>query len=128
MDLSGLFATGVNIIDEITATAQATVQFYPWISDDDYGKPQYATAIPVDVILDLHQRLRRLDTGQDVLQVASFVIPRPVAANGASGRREPVDPRDKFVLPNGYFGPILAVKAPVSGSTGAPYFLEVYLG
>jgi hypothetical protein len=66
--------------------------------------------------------------GAEVLQIATVTIIGPVAANGADERREPVDPRDRITLPNGFSGPILDVGGVVDPDTGSPYSVQVILG
>ena len=53
---------------------------------------------------------------------------RPIPDEGTAGRREPIDPRDKITLPDGTAGPIINTGGLVSGGTGKPYMLEVWLG
>jgi hypothetical protein len=52
----------------------------------------------------------------------------PVAANGTTGRREPIDPRDRLTLPDGAVGNILAVEGLGDPDTNHNYFYQVYLG
>jgi hypothetical protein len=62
------------------------------------------------------------------MHVTLITIIGPVTANGAPNRDEPVDPRDKFVLPDGTSGPIVDVNGLLDPSTGRPYLYEVALG
>jgi hypothetical protein len=119
---------GLKTVDKVTSDLHSTILHEAWISNDTYGKPQYALPVRVKGILEVEQRLRRLDSGQEVLQHAVITFPRPLKVNGATGRREPIDPRDVLTLPSGYSGPILFVGGVVDPSTGRPYGLEVILG
>lgn len=112
-----------------TSGFQDTVHLYYWTGIGDFGEPTYqATAIGINAIVIEKQFKRRLSNGEDVIQKAEITIPRPLAAQGAANRREPIDPRDKLVLPNGYTGPILSVDGPVDPATHLPFMMTVILG
>ena len=129
--MSTLVSSLIAVADNLTTSMglQASVTHYAWTANGStYGEPTYATGVARNAIVEMKQRLRRLAGGQEVLQQASVTFPRPITANGATGRREPIDPRDKIVLPNGYTGPILSVEGLENPDTTAPYMLEVILG
>jgi hypothetical protein len=119
---------GVAIADETTASLQDDILHYAWIADGDFSEPTYAPAILRKAIVEEKEYQRRLSNGQEITQRAAITIPRPIAANGAANRREPVDPRDKFVLPSGFTGPILNVNGVTDPKTHAPYMFEIILG
>lgn len=118
--------TGGDISQE--DTIQDTIVFYPWISDDDFSKPVYGSGISMKAVVVEKDYNRRMPSGEEIRQRAEITIPRPIAANGAANRKEPVDPRDKIVLPNGYTGPILNVDGVSDSSTHAPYLFTIILG
>lgn len=129
MGLNSTVSKAVSNIDSITADFQVSVRHYPWIGfDSTTGGPSYGSVVLRKGVVDYKQRLRKTSDGQEVTQQASITIPRPIIANGAADRREPVDPRDKFVLPNGYTGPILSIEGIINPSTGTPYAIDVILG
>ena len=128
MGLDTIIRNGIALADSLTASLQVAIDHYAWISNGTYAEATYATVVSRQAIVEFKQRLYRLASGQEVLQRASIMFIRPIAANGASGRREPIDPRDKIVLPNGYTGPILDVIGIVDPNTDAPYILKVVLG
>lgn len=99
-----------------------------WTGSGAYTAPTFAAAVTLPAIVSMEQRLRRLPDGQEVTQHASLLFLQPVTANGASGRREPIDPRDRITLPSGYTGPILYVGGPIDPSTDAPFCVEVVMG
>ena len=72
--------------------------------------------------------LVRTSTGADVVVRASVTFLTPLTANGAETRTEPIDPRDKIILPDGTTGPIVNISGPVDPDTGAPFLFEVLLG
>ena len=55
------------------------------------------------------------------------IDPIGVAISGFS-RAEPIDVRDKFILPDGRTGPIVRIDGMTDPSTSRPYFAEVTLG
>lgn len=128
MGLDSIIRSGVATIDAVTASLQVSVTHAAWTGHGNYAEPTYATGVARKAIVVFKQRMRKLGNGQEVLQQASVVFPRPIAANGTADRREPIDPRDKLTLPNGYTGPILDVQGVVDPLTNAPYSLEVILG
>ena len=79
-------------------------------------------------VVERRQRLIRTATGEQVMSRHRILFPRPIAANGASTRQEPIDPRDVLTLPDGDTGPILEVTGVVDPSTSAPYSFEVWMG
>jgi hypothetical protein len=119
----------VAVAKNLTKDFQDTVTVYPWIGFDTYGGPSYGAGVPIpEAIIDDRQYLRTLPGGKEILQRASLTIPRPIVPNGAANRFEPLDTRDKIVLPSGYTGPILAVIGPNDPQTHAPFSFEVVLG
>ena len=128
MGLDTVIRNAVATANRVTGALQATVTHAAWTGADSYSKPTYATAVPRQAIVEFKQRMRRLPNGEEVMQQATVTFLSPIAANGASGRREPVDPRDRITLPSGLTGPILDVSGMVDPSTDAPYMLTVALG
>lgn len=128
MSLRDIIKNAVAIADTVTAPLQVAVDHYAWTGSDDFSKPTYARPVSRLAVVEELQRYRRTETGQEIVQKASITFIRPISANGASQRREPIDPRDKIVLANGYTGPILNVQGITDPGTDQPYMLEVILG
>ena len=129
MGYDSIVRKGVASADKMTDSLQCNVQHFAWIGSNDYGGPDYEPSpIIRRGIVEEKEYLRRLPDGQEVTQKASITFPRPIAANGAADRREPIDPRDKLILPSGYTGPILGVFGVVDPSTQQPYSFEVIMG
>lgn len=128
MGLADIIRNGVAIAKRTTADLQVPVTYYAWTGVDGYNKPTFAAAQELMAIVDFRQRRRRLADGTEIVQTATVTFVQPLTANGASGRREPIDPRDKIVLPNGHVGPILEVSGPVDPATSLPYLVDVMLG
>ncbi len=129
MNLATIVRNGVALAKTLTTSLQGTISIYPWESPNStYGGPTYGTAVSIPAVIDESIRFRRMSDGQEILQKAEITILQPLTANGASGRSEPIDPRDKIVLPSGYTGPIRYVNGPIDSSTGYPYMFTIILG
>lgn len=126
-----ILSAGIAIADNITKSLglQPFFTHYAWIAQDAKGKVTYANPVTRQGVIDLTRKQRPTSSGRLVNVVATITVIETIAANGAAGRREPVDPRDKIVLPDGTTGPILeGPDAPVDPDTNAPFLNTIYLG
>lgn len=114
--------------DRVTAPIQVTIHHYAWLSQDAFGKPVYADPTDILAIVEIVNRQQYSSSGKLMLIVASITIPRPLSPNGAPGRKEPIDPRDKIVLPDGTTQPIIAAEGVLDSATSRPFMTEVLLG
>lgn len=128
MGFDTIFRKMIGVIDKTSSSLQVPVTHYPWIDSGDYSEPKYGLPITRLAVVDFSQRLHRMSNGQEIMQRASITFPRPIEANGAKDRKEPIDSRDKLVLANGYSGPILDVEGVLDPSTNLPYSVQVILG
>lgn len=128
MGLADTIRAAVATANAITGDLQVVVKHSAWVGVDGFSKPSFAKAVERPALVEFNQRMVRQVNGQEVLQVARVMFLEPIHPNGADGRREPIDPRDKIVLPNGFVGPILEVSGFVDSGTDRPFFYEVALG
>jgi len=130
MGLANIVRNAVATADTITKDLQATVTHYAWTGQNDTAAPTYGSGVSRKAIVEMKQRLVRKPNGDEIVARARVMFLALPTANGASGRREPIDPRDKIVLPDGTTGPILDVTGLVDAesTTGRSYFAEVWLG
>jgi len=130
MSLADVIATALNTADNLLENEEILepVTIERWTGQDVEGDETYAAAITPPAIVELKQELRKTDTGQEVMSKTKLTFIRPIADQGTAGRREPIDPRDKITLPDGTTGPIVDIGGLISGGTGKPYMLEVWLG
>jgi hypothetical protein len=126
--LADVVRSGIATAKSITATLQANVLHTPWVGQDEWATPAPAQATARPALVEMKQSLRRGADGHEVLQRATVTFLAPIAPNGAAGRREPIDPRDVIVLPDGTTGPILDVSGLADPASGQPYMLVVALG
>lgn len=130
MGLQDVIRSAVRVADVVTKELQVTVAHHAWTSADATGLPTYASPVNRKAIVESRSRLMRDNAGQEIVASHRVIFLGTPAANGAANRREPIDPRDKLVLPDGTTGQIVAVNGfPDSGtSSGARNFTyEVWL-
>ena len=133
MSLADIIRTGIELANDLTEKGelQEPVTLDAWTDQSVTASPIYNNGgaglrIPALVEYGVDQVL---DEARQVIPVqAKVTFLRPIAANGAKGRQEPLDPRDRITLPNGSTGPIVKVRGFVDGGTSAPYMLEVWIG
>jgi hypothetical protein len=128
MGLGDTLRNAVRIVDSVTADIQATVQHEAWIGQDGRGKPSYAAAVARACAVSMDQRQVEDFEGRLRIARTRLTFPRDIAPNGATGRIEPIDPRDRITLPDGTTGPILNVKGFVDRATNRPFAITVFLG
>lgn len=128
MPFAKLVASGVALADKLTASLQSDVSYEAWIGINADGSYQYAAAVPVASIVERNQQTVVSYEGNEVLSTHTVNILRPIGPNGAAGRNEPVDPRDRFTLADGTTSRTLAVGTLVNPDTDAGYYHIVNLG
>lgn len=137
LNLQRLIANGIKTADKFTSGpkgVQVELPYRAWVGQDDWGKPTYdppADEDPATIFAIVEQKLEsKLDmgTGKVIETKAKLTILKPVPANGAEGRIEPIDPRDLILLPDGSSGPIYRPQGLTNPGTGLPFMLEVWIG
>lgn len=120
--------SGLRTADRQTADLQVAVTHLAWVGQTGMGGPIFASGVSVQALVEYTtSRVKQAD-GQDVISTATVSILRPLAANGGTGRQEPVDPRDTFIMPDGRVVQVLAVDGLIDPSTGKPYMSVVKVG
>jgi hypothetical protein len=129
MGLDETIRLGVATARAITLDLHGTVVWKRWTGQDGFGAPT-PPAAPVNVraLIERKNKMMVLSDGRQILVKTKITILEPLTAQGSPGRREPVDERDTFVLPDGITGPIVDIVGFVDGGTGNPYLHEIYLG
>ncbi len=128
MGLDDIFRDGVALMNTTLADLQGDITIAPWTGHDFNVKPTYAAAVTYPAIINRTQRVLRGKDGQTFNISASVQLLQPVTATVATGRQNPIDPRDKVTLPNGDSWPILRIGGVDDPSTSAPYAAEIFLG
>jgi len=112
----------------VTKSLQETVQHFAWTGQVNLGEESLASAVSLKALVEQKLEWRRLGDGRLVEVQARLTFLEIVAPNGASGRIEPIDPKDKLVLVDGTTGPVYLVSGLRDPGKSRPYFLEVWLG
>jgi hypothetical protein len=128
MGFDDLVRDGIALATTLTSDLQDNVVLSRWTGVDGYNKPTYADPVTHPALIENKQRQIRLPGGEVIQSRTKVTFLHPMTAHGAAKRKEPLDPRDKIVLPDGRTGPILDVKGLIDPSTGFPYMIEVFLG
>lgn len=126
--LADVIKQGIAVARSVTLDLHVTVQHYAWTSQSVDGTPTYAAAVPRKALVERKQKLVAGPNGQMVMSEAYIAFLEEITPNGATGRVEPIDARDKIVMPDGVTGPILNVGGFFDGGTGVPFYSEIYLG
>jgi len=119
---------GVKLADQFTSDGQSVITHEAWIGQDKFGKATYAAPTHPRCVIDSRQRIIVTTGGQNLTVMATLTFTSPVEPNGTPGRREPIDPRDRITLPNGFTGPIIDASAPIDPKTGMGYIQQIMLG
>lgn len=127
-NLAALVRKGVSLIDKQTKSLQPEIQHRAWTGMDRYGKASYASTQTYRAIEEQEVRLHETKSGRAVMTRAKVTILQTIAPNGAAGRDEPIDSRDKIILSDGTSGPIVDIVGMTDPSTTRPYFVEVWIG
>lgn len=126
--LASIVRKAVAIADKTTESLQATVQHYAWLSESITGFVEYDDPVSLPALVEDRDEIRQVSTGQTVRARAKISFLKLVPPNGSPGRQEPIDVRDKIVLPDGTSGPIVDIRGLVDPSTSRPYLPEVWIG
>jgi hypothetical protein len=130
VSLADIVRKGIAIANDITEKGdiQKPVTYEAWTGQSGTGAPTYATGASIPAIVEYEVNNIYDRAGQVIPVQAKVTFLRPIAANGATDREEPLDPRDRITLPNGSTGPIVKVGGLIDGGTGNPYMLTVWIG
>jgi hypothetical protein len=107
---------------------QVDVSHEAWVGKDGRAGPLYATAVTRPALAQFRRPQDLRNEGQQIAARCILSFLEPIPATGAIGRREPVDPRDRFTLPNGMTGPVVDVQSMIAPDSEAPLLTVVYLG
>lgn len=128
MGLAAIVRSAVAIANSVTLDLQVNVTHEPWISDDGQSKPTYGTAATIPAIVVDERKGFRDAIGEVVQSHTRISFLRPITPNGATGRKEPVDPRDRLTTPDGTTGKVVGSGGMVDRGTGRRFYSEVWLG
>jgi len=107
------------------------VTHYACVGDDGEGTDLFAAPVVRRALVDLTKRQRMTSNGALVMSFASLIWLDPIAPtspNAGKTRENPIDPRDKFILPDGGTAPIVQTGGFADSATGQPFVNETILG
>ncbi len=128
MSLLDTVRAGIATAATLTRPLQGNVTHTPWTGQDWDGAQTYGTPVLRKALVDLTHKLRKTDEGKLVMTVAVVTFLDVIPDNGASGRTEPIDVRDKIVLPDGTTGPLVRGGGFMDAVTGRPLLNEIMIG
>lgn len=134
MSLASTVRKGVATANKITRTLQCYVIHECWVGNTTAvngvkrGKSDYAVGIQRLALVEHYDTEGSMPSMRETRIRAKVTFLGPIAGNGAEGRREPIDPRDRITLPDGFVGNVLDVKGLDNPETHFPYLYEVTLG
>lgn len=128
--MADIIRDGVKLTNELTDDIQSSITHTPWIGyADASGTDLYGTPVTRKCIVSTKQSEIITASGQMVSLLATLIFVGDVAPNGAPGRKEPFDPRDVIVLPDGSTGPILDTPSGVNDPmTNRGFIHKVMIG
>lgn len=122
--IRGAVATARSVVLDL----HTTVQWRAWLGDDGYGGETYAANVPVRALVIRKQKTFTRPDGRIFISTHYLAILEPLTGPAAVNRRNPVDERDIFILPDGTTDPIVDISGFIDRGTGQPFFHEIYLG
>lgn len=132
MALNDVIAKVVAVANKITKPLQGDVSHLPWIAQNAFGSSSHQSPfgqpIPRTAIIEQQARWHQLPDGNQVFTFAHLIFLEPFEHINAPNRKNPIDPRDRLLLPDGTTGPIVDVDGLHNPGTKSPYFCEVWLG
>jgi hypothetical protein len=128
MELGEIIRDAVAIAHTETESIQATVLHHAWIAEDSHGTDTFAPPVSLTALVVQRQEPRMSASGVAISTRAKLTFLQPVPANGAPGRIEPIDTRDRFTLPDGSSDQVVDVSGLIDKDTGRPFTTVVYLG
>jgi len=128
MALDDIIRNGVALANSLTKSLQVGIRYEPWIGQDEYGTPRFGAKQDILVIIEYKNKQFSTRSGKEALIRANIYFLQPLTANGASDRAEPLDTRDRIIMPDGTTGPILSADGVADSNTSLPYYHVVQLG
>lgn len=128
MGLLDVLRNGIALADSLTQDLQDTVTHEAWVGQDFNGKPVFATGVTRAAIVERKVRIVKGIDGREIQSTHYVGFLRPIAPNGADGRQEPVDPRDRITLSNGSTSPIVSIDGFMDRAYDRPMYSQIFLG
>jgi hypothetical protein len=132
MALIDILRNGVQAIaSKALDSFKGNVTLTPWIGTDGRGANAYGSPVTLRALIDPTKRTRYTGSGVLVMTFATLTFLDPIAdtaPNTGETRQQPIDPRDKIVLPDGGTAPIVQTGGFMDPLTSRPIVNETILG
>ncbi len=129
--LADLVQSMIAVASDVTSDFQAVITIKPFTGQNGFGDDTFGAPVSVNALVNLETRQRYSYTGKLIVVAATLTVLDPIAANGTvtvPPRHEPVDPRDKVTLDNGFTAPIVETQGFENAATKAPFLNVIVLG
>lgn len=127
MSLLDSLRLGINRADKTLKSLQSVVRYQRYVSANGQGDVTYASSVDIRAHVDWTRKQVRTKTGELSLSRAVITI-LDIASVVAATSGRGFDDKDKFTLPDGTTGPILALQGYIDAGTTHPISTEVMLG
>lgn len=127
MSIRTIVVKAISIVNNVTSSLQANVTLEAWLDSNLDGSALYDLPVTLKALVEGEQKRMVNTESEEVVSTTKITIIGPVADNGAPGRREPIDPRDRLTMPDGITAPIIMVKGLIDPLTTRPYLFEIWL-
>lgn len=128
MALNSAITSAVKTADKVTKSLQETVYHEAWYGQNGFGKAFFGPPVARKAVVDRRRYSRKMGDGIQVEVRGSFLFLDTIPPDGAAGRDEPIDSRDRLTLVDGLTGPIVEISKMHDPSLARPYLLEVRIG
>lgn len=131
MSLLNVFQSSVKVMSKIFDSVKGDVVFRAWVGQTGGGEDKFADPVTLRGVIAVNQEVTRTSEGQLAVTLATieFLDPIPdTAPMPGQERKQPIDPRDSLVLPDGSTAPIIKVGGPLDPSTSRGFVQAVTLG
>lgn len=131
MALADILRKQVAGLSKIVESFKGDVAFYAWVGQDGAGTDQFAAVVPIRAIISMKKEQRHTASGALILTHATLTVLDTIndtTPNANQQREQPVDPRDKFILPDGSTAPVVESGGPMDPATSRGFINKVVLG
>lgn len=131
MALADILRDQVASLSNIVDSFKGEAVLHAWIGQDGAGKDEFAAPIPVRAVISMKKEQRFTSGGSLVLTHATLTVLDTIAdttPNANQQREQPIDPRDKIILPDGSTAPVVDSGGPMDPATSRGFINKIVLG
>jgi hypothetical protein len=128
MALADIVRKAIKTANTVVKSFQTTVVIERWTGENVFGEEKPPTLLNAQAIVDLNPGKTFKQDGIELPIRARVYILTPIAPEGTTGRREPIDERDIFTIPGVPNARVIGTPGIQDPKTNQPYFCEVVIG